>query len=103
MTSCYLLVSGCCRFGCTTLRRGLTQVLGLTRSITVKSIKALLILGFVFLTNGITFLIVGLTTHMTAFWTLGPSLMALGVVFLAISKSRKYSHGSPSSPSGSEA
>ena len=29
MTSCYLLVSGCCRFGCTTLRRGLTQALGL--------------------------------------------------------------------------
>ena len=28
MTSCYLLVSGCCRFGCTTLRRGLTQALG---------------------------------------------------------------------------
>jgi len=29
MASCYLSVSGCCRFGCTSLRRGLTQVLGL--------------------------------------------------------------------------
>ena len=29
MASCYLSASGCCRFGCTSLRRGLTQVLGL--------------------------------------------------------------------------
>jgi len=27
MASCYLSASGCCRFGCTSLRRGLTQVL----------------------------------------------------------------------------
>lgn len=33
MTSCYLLVSGCCRFGCTTLRRGLTQALGLQHEV----------------------------------------------------------------------
>ena len=69
----------------------------------MNSIKTLLILGFVFLTNGITFLIVGLATHLTAFWALGPSFIALGVVFLAISKSRKNSHGSSSSPSGNEA
>jgi len=31
MASCYLSVSGCCRFGCTSLRRGLTQVLATTR------------------------------------------------------------------------
>jgi len=68
----------------------------------VNSIKSLLILGFVFLTNGITFLIVGLTTHLTVFWTLGPSFIALGIVFLAISKSRKNTHGSSSSASGSE-
>ena len=29
MASCYLSASGCCRFGCTSLRRGLTQVLDL--------------------------------------------------------------------------
>ena len=28
MASCYLSASGCCRFGSTSLRRGLTQVLG---------------------------------------------------------------------------
>ena len=33
MASCYLSASGCCRFGCTSLRRGLTQVLGRTRRI----------------------------------------------------------------------
>ena len=32
MASCYLSASGCCRFGCTSLRRGLTQVLGLARN-----------------------------------------------------------------------
>ena len=69
----------------------------------MNSIKTLLILGFVFLANGITFLIVGLTTDLTIFWTLGPSFMALGIVFLAISKSRKNAHGISSSPSGSEA
>ena len=31
MASCYLSASGCCRFGCTSLRRGLTQVLGITK------------------------------------------------------------------------
>jgi hypothetical protein len=68
----------------------------------VKSIKALLILGFVFLSNGITLLIVGLTTHLTVFWTLGPAFIALGVVFLAVSKSRKNSLGTLSSPCGTE-
>ena len=68
----------------------------------MNSIKTLLILGFVFLTNGITFLIVGLTTHLTIFWTLGPSFMALGIVFLAISKFHKNAHGTSSSSSGNE-
>jgi membrane protein implicated in regulation of membrane protease activity len=69
----------------------------------MNSIKSLLILGFVFLASGITFLIVGLATHLTTFWALGPSFAALGVVFLAISKSRKNNHDSASSSSGSEA
>ncbi len=62
------------------------------------SIKSLLIIGFVFLTNGIVFLIIDLTTHLTVFWALGPSLTALGVVFLAISMSRKSAHGTSSLP-----
>ena len=69
----------------------------------MNSIKSLLILGFVFLASGITFLTVGLATHLTAFWALGPSFIALGGVFLAVSKSRKNAHESSSSSSGSEA
>jgi hypothetical protein len=69
----------------------------------VNSSKPLLVLGFVFLTNGITFLVVGLATHLTAFWAISPSFIALGVAFLAISKARKKSQGSSSSPSGREA
>ncbi|WP_243351512.1 hypothetical protein [Stenotrophomonas acidaminiphila] len=61
------------------------------------SIKTLLIIGLVFLANGIVFLLVGLTTHQTVFWTLGPSFMVLGIVFLAISSSRKVAHGTSSS------
>jgi len=67
------------------------------------SIKSFLILGFVFLTNGFTFLVVGLTTRLTVFWTLGPALIALGVVFLVISRSRKNVHGRSDASSGSEA
>lgn len=61
------------------------------------SIRNLLILGFVFLTNGITFMVVGLTTQLNIFWTLGPSFMTLGVVFLAISRTRRRArkHASP--------
>ena len=69
----------------------------------MNSIKALLIVGFVFLSNGITLFIVGLTTHLTVFWTLGPAFIALGVVFLAISKSRKNSLTTLSSASRGEA
>jgi hypothetical protein len=69
----------------------------------VDSIKRLLILGFVFLTNGLTFLVVGLTTDLTVFWTLGPALIALGVVFLAISKTRKSAHVDSVASSGSDA
>ncbi|KRG58558.1 MULTISPECIES: hypothetical protein [Stenotrophomonas] len=62
------------------------------------SIRSLLLIGFVFLANGIVFLIIGLTTQLTVFWALGPSLTALGVAFLAISKSRKSAHGTSSLP-----
>ena len=73
-------------------------MLGLIRSNIMDSIKSLLIIGFVFLANGIVFLIVGLTTHLTVFWALGPSFMALGIAFLAISKSRKSAQGTSSLP-----
>ena len=67
------------------------------------SIKSLLIIGFVFLTNGITFLVVGLATNLTVFWSLGPAFITLGVVFLAIAKSRRTTPGDPSSSSSTEA
>lgn len=61
------------------------------------SIRNLLILGFVFLTNGITFMMVGLTTQLDIFWTLVPSFMTLGVVFLAISRTSRRARN-PASP-----
>jgi hypothetical protein len=73
------------------------------RNITVDSIKSLLIIGLVFLINGVTLLIIGYLTNLTAFWALGPPLIALGVSFLAIAKSRKNALGSPSSSSSSDA
>ncbi|MEG3192924.1 hypothetical protein [Lysobacter sp. D1-1-M9] len=50
--------------------------------------KSLQTLGFVFLAFGASFLAVGVATQMLVFTVLGPSLMALGVVFLATSKVR---------------
>ena len=44
MASCYLSASGCCRFGCTSLRRGLTQVLGAMK-ITVALLMAIALTG----------------------------------------------------------
>ena len=39
MASCYLSASGCCGFGCTSLRRGLTQVLAVNGEIIVTEPK----------------------------------------------------------------
>ncbi len=61
-------------------------------------VKRLLIPGFVFLANGMTLLLVGLATRLTVFGALAPSCIALGVVFLAIARSRKSTHGRTSSP-----
>jgi hypothetical protein len=55
----------------------------------LNSTKTLLILGFAFLACGATFLIVGLTTHLVPFLTLGPACIVLGIVFLSTSRSRK--------------
>ncbi|MGE8281129.1 MAG: hypothetical protein ACN6O2_11895 [Stenotrophomonas sp.] len=54
----------------------------------MKSAKTLLICGLVFITNGIVFLIVGLLTHLSPLWALGPLCIASGITFLAISKAR---------------
>jgi hypothetical protein len=48
--------------------------------------KSFILLGFAFLAFGISFLVVGLATHLLVFSALGPSLMGVGVVFLAMSK-----------------
>jgi len=44
MASCYLSASGCCRFGCTSLRRGLTQVLGAMRTTIAMLVTAALLM-----------------------------------------------------------
>ena len=48
--------------------------------------KSMLTIGIVFLISGAVFLAIGTVTQMLAFSVLGPSFMALGVVFLATSK-----------------
>ena len=50
--------------------------------------RSLLILGFVFLANGPTFLAVGLATHLLALWALAPAFIALGIAFLALARAR---------------
>ena len=61
------------------------------------STRTMLTLGFVFTACGLTFLVVGLTTHLVALWALGPAFMGLGIVFLATpkvrSRSKKHSGG----------
>ena len=57
---------------------------------TLKLTKALLVLGFVLLANGATFLIVGLSNQLTAYWTLGPTFWALGIVLMATAAFRKH-------------
>ncbi|MGV9012361.1 MAG: hypothetical protein ACOH13_07185 [Flavobacteriales bacterium] len=54
-----------------------------------KKAKQLQAMGVVFTGCGVTFLAVGLSTHLLVFTTLGPSLLALGIVFLAYTRIRK--------------
>jgi membrane protein implicated in regulation of membrane protease activity len=53
--------------------------------------------GIVFLANGVTFFMVGLTTQLTTLWLISFPFMMLGIVFLAISKSRRNARGSATS------
>jgi len=59
----------------------------------MNSPKTFLILGIVFLANGVTFLGVGLATGVVALWGLAPAFITLGATFLAISKSRTNAGG----------
>ena len=47
------------------------------------------VLGFVFLACGVTFLCAGLATKLLALWAMAPGMIALGVVFLAVSRRRE--------------
>ena len=69
----------------------------------MNQIKTLLTLGIAFMGSGATFLIIGLTTHLAAMWAIGPALLVLGVVFLAISVSRKGSRNNQAVGPGKEA
>ena len=58
------------------------------------STKSIKTLGTIFLIFGALFLAAGLWTHLLVFTALGPSFMALGIVFLAKSRlSGKPSRG----------
>lgn len=45
-------------------------------------------LGLVFFCCGVALLVLGLVTQAVALWALGPALIALGVVFIALARSR---------------
>ena len=55
----------------------------------MNTIKALLLIGLVFLANGVTFLVIGLSSQSSAYSTLGPTFLALGVALIATAGFRK--------------
>jgi hypothetical protein len=65
----------------------------------VNANKTWQILGMVVLLSGATFLIVGLSTKMTAMWTIGPAFLVLGMVFLVTASVRAKRASPPSNPS----
>jgi hypothetical protein len=64
----------------------------------VESTKVFLTLGFAFLACGVTFLFVGLSAHLLPLSTMAPAFIALGVVFMAVSRAR--SKRPPDAPAG---
>ena len=50
--------------------------------------KQLRALGIVFLGVGVTFLTVGMATGQLVFTTMGPSMVAMGIAFIAASRRR---------------
>ena len=63
----------------------------------MKSPKTLLTLGIVLLSCGISFRAAGLATHLVALWSIGPGMLAMGVVFLAMSKRNASRDGASAS------
>ena len=54
-------------------------------------------LGRVFFCSGVALLVLGLVTQAVALWALGPALITLGVVFIALARSRCKARASSSS------
>jgi hypothetical protein len=74
-------------------RESLTQVdvysaLLLHGDMQMASAKQFQPLGITFLSCGVVFLAVGVATKMTAFWTMAPAFIVLGIVFLAKSRQK---------------